>query len=129
MIHISAAGRQNALSTDTSFNSETTAREYGVLQTQYIGAFGVMPALLPGSGFNYGVPYNVAQAMAERVIHEKRGRFDSLSPDLRRAKIQKQVDELKHEAIKVGLSVSIHALFVLIVGLILTICMFLRHDA
>lgn len=62
----------------------------------------MIPALLPGNGgFSYGVPYIVAQAMAERVIHEKRERFDSFSPELRRAKIQKQVDELKQAATKV----------------------------
>jgi hypothetical protein len=69
------------------------------LQSQYAGAFGVMPALLPGSGaFSYGGPYDMAQAMAIRVVHEKRKRFESLSPDLRRAKIQEQVDQLKKMA-------------------------------
>lgn len=104
-MQINSAGRQNASSADESLSSENTENEYRALQTQFTAVFGVMPALLPG-GFSYGVPFEMAQAMAECVVNEKRKRLDPLSAAIRRPKIQKLVDDLKQEGAQVRLVLS-----------------------
>ena len=47
------------------------------------------------------VPYDIAQAMASRVINEIRTRIDPLDADTRLMKIQKLVDGLKQKALQV----------------------------
>jgi hypothetical protein len=47
------------------------------------------------------VPYDIAQAMASRVINEIRTRIDPLDADTRFMKIQKLVDGLKQKALQV----------------------------
>ena len=105
-MQISAAGRQKALSSDTSFPSENTDSEYRQLQTQYVGVFSVMPSLLQDSRVSYGVPYDIAQAMASRVINELRKRLDPISPEKRLEKIKKLVDVMKEEAVQVEIMLT-----------------------
>jgi hypothetical protein len=103
-ISLSASGRQKALSAGASLPSaHTVDGDYRLLQTQYIGVFGVMPALMPGGSITYGVPFDIAQAMASRAIIEIQTRLDLLSPDARLQKIQKLVYLLKNQAAQVVL--------------------------
>ena len=105
---IKSAGRQIALSADRSDSSENAvSAAYGVMATQLIGAYRVIPALVPqGDGataLRYGVTNDMARVMAERAVAEHRERNDSLSPDIQHAKIQKLVEGRKQASQKVRL--------------------------
>ena len=104
---IKSAGRQIALSADRSDSSENAvSAAYGVMATQLIGAYRVIPALVPqgdGTTFRYGVQDDMARVMAERAVAEHRARNDSLPPDIQHAKIQKLVKGRKQASQKVRL--------------------------
>lgn len=104
---IKSAGRQIALSADRSDSSENAvSAAYGVMATQLIGAYRVIPALVPqgdGTTFRYGVQDDMARVMAERAVAEHRARNDSLPPDIQHAKIQKLVEGRKQASQKVRL--------------------------
>ncbi len=99
MIRFDVAGRQTASSADSSLPNE-----FKLWQNQLTGIFGAMPALVPGAGkVRYGVPFEVAQTMAECAVREKQERLDPLPDGVRKVTIQKMVDDIKKTAVKVRL--------------------------
>jgi hypothetical protein len=102
MIRFDVAGRQTASSADSSLPNE-----FKLWQNQLTGIFGAMPALVPGAGkVRYGVPFEVAQTMAECAVREKQERLDPLPDGVRKVTIQKMVDDIKKTAVKVRLMLA-----------------------
>ena len=92
-MQISKAGRQMASSaTDAS-------KAYELLQAQLVGAFALMPVLLPGSlgpgDFRYGVKPEMGKEMARRAVDEVRARNASLPPHVQIAKVEKLIEDRK----------------------------------
>ena len=78
---INVAGRQRASSAGALVSTESVSKAYELAQTQLVGAFCVMPALLPGQpgslqpgDVRYGVSPEMALDMARRAVDEVRVR-------------------------------------------------------
>ena len=101
-MQISKAGRQMASSaTDAS-------KAYELLQAQLVGAFALMPVLLPGSlgpgDFRYGVKPEMGKEMARRAVDEVRARNASLPPHVQIAKVEKLIEDRKKVSLMVRLA-------------------------
>jgi hypothetical protein len=101
-MQISKAGRQMASSaTDAS-------KAYELLQAQLVGAFALMPVLLPGSlgpgDFRYGVKPEMGKEMARRAVDEVRARNALLPPHVQIAKVEKLIEDRKKVSLMVRLA-------------------------
>ena len=101
-MQISKAGRQMASSaTDAS-------KAYELLQAQLVGAFALLPVLLPGSlgpgDFRYGVKPEMGKEMARRAVDEVRARNALLPPHVQIAKVEKLIEDRKKVSLMVRLA-------------------------
>jgi hypothetical protein len=102
-MQISKAGRQMASSaTDAS-------KAYELLQAQLVGAFALMPVLLPGSlgpagDVRYGVKPEMGKEMARRAVDEVRARNALLPPHVQIAKVEKLIEDRKKVSLMVRLA-------------------------
>lgn len=88
----SSAGASALVSEDS-----LASKAYELLQAQLMGAFGVMPCLLPDSLGNvgYGVRPEMGLVMARRAVDELRARNASLPPHVQIAKVEKLIEDRK----------------------------------
>ena len=75
------------------------SKAYELLQAQLVGAFALMPVLLPGSlgpgDFRYGVKPEMGKEMARRAVDEVRARNALLPPNVQIAKVEKLIEDRK----------------------------------
>jgi hypothetical protein len=102
---INVVGRQMASSAGTLVSTESIANSYELLQKQLLGAFGVIPCLLPDSSglVRYGVPHEMGIEMAKRAVDEVRARNARRPPHIQLEEVQKLVEERKKASTMVRL--------------------------
>jgi hypothetical protein len=129
---INVAGRQRASSAGALVSTESVSKAYELAQTQLVGAFCVMPALLPGQpgshqpgDVRYGVSPEMALDMARRAVDEVRVRNASQPLHIQLAVVEELVEERKKVSIMVRLVTRLTTLMSIdqSVG-----CMVFRHD-
>ena len=100
--------RQMASSpTDALVSAESlVSKAYELLQAQLVGAFGVMPNLMPDSRgiVEYGVRPEMGLDMARRAVDEVRARNASLPPHVQIAKVEKLIEDRKKVSLMVRLA-------------------------
>ena len=108
---INVAGRQRASSAGALVSTESVSKAYELAQTQLVGAFCVMPALLPGQpgslqpgDVRYGVSPEMALDMARRAVDEVRARNALLPPHVQIAKVEKLIEDRKKVSLMVRLA-------------------------
>ncbi len=100
--------RQMASSATDAFVSAESrvSKAYELLQAQLVGAFRVMPSLMPDSRGQvvYGVSPEMALDMARRAVDEVRARNASLPPHVQIAKVEKLIEDRKKVSLMVRLA-------------------------